>query len=1178
MPARITTTITHDAGSLVARCDTSHLSPDGSPVAANPSYTTFYVHDLRGRLIRVAAEELPVDAASLLEPDPATLANFAVCDIGYNDAGQAVSLSTPAACRAQSVDQDCDFTYDERGLLHRCIAGGQGNPAAVTTEFDYDSLGALTRCATLGSGVASPETLYQYDGFHRLSSVTDPMGNVTTFDYANDGMVTRSVYGEVNDLPGSAGNVLLSRASSRSFPISGGGSGGPSGPGGLELQSISDACYSFSISGGGSGNGSGGPSGPGGLELQSISDACYSFSISGGGSGNGSGGPSGPGGLELQSISDACYSFSISGGGSGNGSGGPSGPGGLELQSISDACYSFSISGGGSGGGSGPVFLTLDGVDDVCYDIPAGTSSSRKRVEVLKSNKKGDPNANRYDFGSPAFFALEVEDDTIVVERFSPGDAGPHATETTVVDRSPAGLVQSVTRNGDLLLSCSYDSAGRPASCSNGASTITTTRDAKGNVTLCGKTDHFLTGGGSPDKTFSVARVFDPLGRCIQTTDGIGNVAHFAYDSLGRCVTFTEPGGLVLTTEFDSADPADPFSARVSGDFNGDGSVEILSSSLTRCGALVSSTDSYGHATAFTRDSLGRATRCDYPDGTFETWTYDSLGRNIEWVCQDSSVRTTVQDLNGRPLQVSWSNPQGVAPSSPTSHQWDGLGRCMQYQQGASTVVCAFDSLGNPVSDTSDGFTVNRSFDHRGRTGITYPDGTAFVETRTPLGLPLSVSALDATGGLVTPPVVAMEYAGERVWRSAHANGVVTTCVFRADGEDPQPGGNDSSFNACVRVTTTDASQTVLSDTVHRRDANQREIRCDTLFTSSAQGPGRSQIFTRDSLGRVTGCVTQRRDGLGTPAVLESDVAYTLDLEGRRLTATGGNHPGSYTQAGTLPPGDQQMGQYTTWPGGPLTWDAQGNLASFTSTTGQLDYQHDAEGRLLALSDPATGTPVLAYAYDALGRRSVRDNQTGKITRFVYDGDVCIQEIGPDSNPDATFVCVDGTQQAIIPRSGDVLYAQGKQTISHWGDPHENLNGKHIKDWKIRPTTLVTDAEGAPTERFDFDDAGGPIFLEADGSPSLRTSAIGPIRWMAPEAMWESGPGLFLGGDGIYSPPLGMSVSRHHGHVTVLKSPRPRRRSRHRSQDLCRRRRWWEFQSPGPQLHPLQQNRQLKIV
>lgn len=33
-------------------------------------------------------------------------------------------------------------------------------------------------------------------------------------------------------------------------------------------------------------------------------------------------------------------------------------------------------------------------------------------------------------------------------------------------------------------------------------------------------------------------------------------------------------------------------------------------------------------------------------------------------------------------------------------------------------------------------------------------------------------------------------------------------------------------------------------------------------------------------------------------------------------------------------------------------------------------------------------------------------------------------------------------------RSVTITDPAGKNTVQHWGDPHENLNGKHIKDWK----------------------------------------------------------------------------------------------------------------------------------
>lgn len=32
---------------------------------------------------------------------------------------------------------------------------------------------------------------------------------------------------------------------------------------------------------------------------------------------------------------------------------------------------------------------------------------------------------------------------------------------------------------------------------------------------------------------------------------------------------------------------------------------------------------------------------------------------------------------------------------------------------------------------------------------------------------------------------------------------------------------------------------------------------------------------------------------------------------------------------------------------------------------------------------------------------------------------------------------------------------KGKNTVQHWGDPHENLNGKHIKDWEGKQRSII---------------------------------------------------------------------------------------------------------------------------
>ncbi len=508
--------------------------------------------------------------------------------------------------------------------------------------------------------------------------------------------------------------------------------------------------------------------------------------------------------------------------------------------------------------------------------------------------------ANNPLYQGSAFFGVETEDDILTVERFSPGDTTAHATEVTVVDRSPAGLVQAVTCNGDLLLSCEYDSAGRLIRCQDGTCAADCVLDACGNVTSITRTD--ISGAlDVPNKSFTVASTIDPLGRCTQTTDGTGNTASFAFDSLGRCVAVTEPGGLVVHTTYDGDSPTGPFSLQISADVDGDGTAEVLSSALVRCGECRSVTrngfdanglNTNGFTTTCSRDALGRLIRMDHPDATYEEWSFDSLGRNTVWKCQDSSLRTTAFDLNGRPTSCAWSAlPPSVVAVPDTTYLHDGLGRCVSAGQGSSLVTLSFDSCGNPTSETQNGLTVSRTFNHRGRTGITYQDGRQFVESRDATGLLLAVSAVSG-GKPVTPPVVALDYLGHRVCRSTQGNGVVTSFSYRGDGDAPLPGSTDASFDACVRVTVSNAAATLLSDTLHRRDANQRQIRCDTTFSAASAAPDARNPSTRSAWSRDRLHHAAPR-GRRWASAHQSEVSYTLDLDGRRLTATGGANPGS---------------------------------------------------------------------------------------------------------------------------------------------------------------------------------------------------------------------------------------------------------------------------------------------
>ncbi len=972
-PYRITTDFTIDNGGSFLCGHTSHFRSNGSPDPVNPAYSTFFVRDERARLVRVAEEVRPVDGLSSLDPGALGIENFDVCDFTYDDAGQLVRLSTPAVCRDQSSDLACAFSYDERGLLHRCIEGDTGDPkiaGTVTTECDYDSLGALVRCATIGAGVASPTTLFTYDGFHRLTSTTDPMGNLTTYDYPNDGSVITSIYGEVIDQQGSAGNTLMARY------------------------------------------------------------------------------------------------------------------------------------------------------------------TTRRRVEVLKSNRTGSKDFQKPDKvimvqSSDEFFAVETEDDTITVERFTPGSTAPPATEVTVIDRSPAGLVQSVTRNGDLLLSCEYDTAGRGIRCADGTCSAQLALDACGDVVSVVRTD--ISGvNGVASKTFTTICARDSLGRVTSCTDGSGNTSSMEYDSLGRPVSFTAPGRSPLLYAYDGgtldATGDSRYSVQVSCAISSTGSPVVLSSSLVRAGECRSVTDANGQTDFLSRDSLGRVTGCAYPDGTTDATSFDSLGRPTLQQFKDQSLANHTFDLNGRPILTTWTSVPPVAPSNPLSIQYDGLGRQVRCEQGSSVFVMTYDSCGNPTSESQNGRLVSRTFNHRGRTGITYPDGSRFDESRDALGHLLAIT--NSTGG----SVVTMGYAGHRVIRSVQGNGVVTTWSYRGDTDAGPPGAEDFSFDECVSSTVTSPSSVLLSDERVFRDRSQSVTRCETRFAAGADAPYRSKAFMLDGLGRITACVTERRETAGGPVVPESSVSYVIGADGRRISEDRNGAAGDYTQSADLPPGDFQMGQYTTWPGSslPLEWDDNGNLDVMTRGNTRLDFVHNDQGQLVAVNDISTaGTslPLVSYTYDALGRRASRTSLAGGSsvpTTFVYDGGVCIQELGTDGLADLTFVSSGGVQHCISTRNGTNYYPHNRVSNQYGNSGGGDIS--YVGTCDAGPAAM-SDGSGAILERFDCDDACKPIFLTSDGLPSSATSSSSGLRWMAPECAWEPEIGMFHGPGSLYSPALGIVVS-----------------------------------------------------
>lgn len=730
----------------------------------------------------------------------------------------------------------------------------------------------------------------------------------------------------------------------------------------------------------------------------------------------------------------------------------------------------------------------------------------------------------------------------------TPPDIGAVAKQTAAVHYSPAGLVTSVVNDGDTVLEVTYDTAGRSASCSDGKTIVVTLRDAAGNSARETRTDlkdKFQDGDIPTGEDFTYLRTFDALNRCVSLTDGGGNAESWAFDSFGRCVLYTDAGGFAMRGRWDGSvagggGVARAYTFLLEADVDGDGTPERLFDVMRGNGEILSVTNSNGDSTLFHRDALGRVVEVVHPDGTTETGTPDDYGQLKKYKRQDGAILTCDYDHKRRVTSVTVAGPPGKAPVAPMLFVYDGQDRVVECNEvGATRVLFAYDPLGNPVSETREEpgaapLVVTRTFDARGRRSVTYPGGESLLEMRDALGEVVSVWHLGPDGALVGPPITEREYLGHRVLRETREDGVVTTNDYRSDGEPALNGSSDRSFDACVSTRCVDASGAVLQLTDFERDGRQDVVVCAARYGKGPLDPGRVHVRTFDPLHHLTRATVSRRDVLGQPFVVESDVTYTRDLEGLRLTATGGPNPGAYVQSRHSPPADQQMGQYTKWPDGDVRWDDDGNLRKFQKTvTDTMRLNEDQLDRLRSVSDPTTGTMLATYDYDSLGRR-IRSTVPSSnpllppvVTEFVYDGTNCIEE--HDSlGVVKVNVCAGENCDNGIANNRD-----GKTT-----HPHDNnecmADAECMWDTERRAPRLIlvsgTTGSGSfkVVERIDIDGALAMTWLKPNGKPRVgATGSLSGWDWV-PGANVPIVRGSALGGCGRWCPETGF-IQSHGG-------------------------------------------------
>lgn len=205
---RYKTDIYYDDKDNVTQVDVQNVN-DVGPVLANSHFTTTFEYDILNFVTRITRELTPV--------------NNAVTEYEHDENRNRTLTRYPEATSGNDPNNVVRREYDERNLLFRRIRAPQasGVGGKSTTQYDYDSNGNLTKVSAGIEADTSPSyagdsshvTIYTYDGYNRVVSTSDPMGNIRTNSYDENSNLIKAMFaGEPNDISGSAGNIRLAEA------------------------------------------------------------------------------------------------------------------------------------------------------------------------------------------------------------------------------------------------------------------------------------------------------------------------------------------------------------------------------------------------------------------------------------------------------------------------------------------------------------------------------------------------------------------------------------------------------------------------------------------------------------------------------------------------------------------------------------------------------------------------------------------------------------------------------------------------------------------------------------------------------------------------------------------------------------------------------------------------------
>ncbi|MBI2926319.1 MAG: hypothetical protein HYY24_11520 [Verrucomicrobia bacterium] len=189
----------YDANNNLARLDVQNINDQGV-LEPNTHFTARFEFEMLDFLIRQTQEVDP--------------ARSVVTEFGYDANRNRILTRAGEATSGRQTNNVVRVRYDERDMLFQVVLGA-GDANQSTSQYDYDRNGNLVRFSQ-GLEGGPRITAQLYDGYDRLVETRDSMGNVVQQKYdANGNPTSRTVLGELLDVPGASSNVRLAEQAYR---------------------------------------------------------------------------------------------------------------------------------------------------------------------------------------------------------------------------------------------------------------------------------------------------------------------------------------------------------------------------------------------------------------------------------------------------------------------------------------------------------------------------------------------------------------------------------------------------------------------------------------------------------------------------------------------------------------------------------------------------------------------------------------------------------------------------------------------------------------------------------------------------------------------------------------------------------------------------------------------------